>query len=73
MVKHICRLLDIHIKVKPNGIKSFIELISFVEDRKGHDKRYAIDASKIYKDLGWKPRETIESGINKTVRWFLQN
>ena len=73
MVKHICRLLDIHIKVKPNGIKSFRELISFVEDRKGHDKRYAIDASKIYKDLGWKPRETIESGINKTVKWFLQN
>ena len=73
LVQHICSLLDIYIKVKPKGIKSFSQLISFVEDRKGHDKRYAIDASKIYKDLGWKPKETIESGIKKTVKWFLQN
>ena len=73
LIKHICDLLDIYVTDKPKEIKSFSELISFVEDRKGHDRRYAIDASKIYRELGWKPKETIESGVKKTVKWFLQN
>ena len=48
-------------------------LISFVEDRPGHDRRYAIDASKIGRELGWVPQETFESGLEKTVRWYLEN
>ena len=73
LVKHICNLLDSYILDKPKGIKSFSQLISFVKDRKGHDRRYAIDARKIYKDLGWKPKESFETGIKKTMKWFLQN
>ena len=57
-------------KEHPNNYK---DLITFVEDRPGHDLRYAIDASKIEKQLGWKPRETFESGIRKTVEWYLDN
>jgi dTDP-glucose 4,6-dehydratase len=49
------------------------ELITFVKDRPGHDRRYAMDASKIERELGWRPRETFESGISKTVRWYLEN
>ena len=49
------------------------ELINFVEDRPGHDKRYAIDASKIKKELGWKPSVTFEQGLSKTIDWFLEN
>ena len=48
-------------------------LISFVEDRPGHDRRYAIDAGKIKKDLGWVPRESFETGLRKTVSWYLEN
>jgi dTDP-glucose 4,6-dehydratase len=48
-------------------------LISFVKDRPGHDRRYAMDARKIEQELGWKPRETFESGIRKTITWYLQN
>ncbi len=55
------------------NLNSFESLITFVEDRPGHDRRYAIDASKIGQDLGWKPRETFESGIRKTVEWYLNN
>ena len=73
LVRHICSLLDTYISNKPEGINSFSQLITFVEDRKGHDKRYSIDSSKINRDLGWKPKETIETGIKKTVKWFLQN
>ena len=58
---------------KPKGVDSYAELITFVEDRPGHDIRYAIDASKIERELGWKPEETFESGIRKTVRWYLSN
>jgi dTDP-glucose 4,6-dehydratase len=57
--------------VKP--IEHYRELITFVSDRPGHDKRYAIDASKIKRELGWVPEETFESGIRKTVRWYLDN
>ena len=58
---------------KPKNIKSFKELISFVSDRPGHDKRYAIDSSKITSELGWTPNETFETGLMKTVKWYLAN
>ena len=73
VVKMICSLLEEFIPEKPNGIKKYEDLITFVQDRPGHDVRYAIDASKIERELGWKPEETFESGIRKTVQWFLQN
>lgn len=73
VVKTICSLLDELISAKPAGITHFAELIIFVKDRPGHDMRYAIDASKIDKELGWKPQETFESGIRKTVEWYLSN
>ncbi|WP_392566289.1 dTDP-glucose 4,6-dehydratase [Utexia brackfieldae] len=73
VVKTICDLLDELVADKPNGIQSFADLITYVEDRPGHDKRYAIDASKMAKTLGWKPQETFESGIRKTVEWYLAN
>ena len=49
------------------------KLIAFVQDRPGHDRRYAIDARKIEREFGWKPRESFESGIRKTIQWYLQN
>ena len=73
VVEALCDLLDRKVSKKPNGIKSFRELIRFVTDRPGHDKRYAINASKIEKTLGWRPNETFESGLAKTVEWFLLN
>ncbi|TAA39584.1 dTDP-glucose 4,6-dehydratase [Corallincola spongiicola] len=72
VVKTICKLLE-ELAPKPKGLERFEDLIVHVQDRPGHDLRYAIDASKIYKELGWKPEETFESGIRKTVSWFLQN
>lgn len=73
VVKTICTILDPIIDNKPNGITSFSELIKFVPDRPGHDVRYAICADKIKRDLGWAPEETFESGIEKTVHWYLNN
>lgn len=73
VVSTICNLLDERIKEKPNNINSFKELITFVKDRPGHDQRYAIDAKKIGDELGWVPEETFESGIAKTVDWYLNN
>jgi dTDP-glucose 4,6-dehydratase len=75
VVNIICELLDeLNPAYKNNlPIKSYKELIRFVQDRPGHDLRYAIDASKIKRDLGWIPEETFESGIRKTVKWYLQN
>jgi dTDP-glucose 4,6-dehydratase len=71
VVETICALLD---ELKPAaGGRSYKELITFVKDRPGHDRRYAIDASKIERELGWKPQETFESGIRKTVQWYLDN
>jgi len=73
VVEAICDLLQ---ELKPNihqSIFHYRELIEFVVDRPGHDKRYAIDASKIKDELGWVPLETFESGIRKTVEWFLKN
>ncbi len=58
---------------KPDGVKSYKDLIHYVKDRPGHDLRYAIDASKITRELGWRPQETFASGIGKTVQWYLQN
>ena len=54
-------------------MRSYRNLITFVTDRPGHDRRYAIDASKIEHELGWKPAETFETGIRKTVQWYLDN
>ncbi len=72
VVKTICAILD---QVKPErpGINCYEELITFVQDRPGHDPRYAIDASKITQELGWTPQETFETGILKTVMWYLEN
>lgn len=73
VVQQICAILDDLIDDKPSGIGSFADLITFVEDRPGHDRRYAIDASKIWQELQWQPKETFESGLKKTVSWFLEN
>ena len=73
VVNMICDLLEeLHPK-RPAGIARYKDLISFVSDRPGHDRRYAIDASKIERELGWKPRETFETGLRKTVLWYLEN
>ena len=71
VVKQICSILD-ELRPKNDG-KSYAEQITYVKDRPGHDRRYAIDASKIERELGWKPLETFESGIRKTVQWYLDN
>lgn len=73
VVNTICTILDKVISNKPSGISSFSQLITYVTDRPGHDLRYAIDASKIKNELGWTPLETFESGIEKTVNWYLNN
>ena len=84
VVESICALLDELAPLEGNlgaGMRdgdnaaphSYKELITFVADRPGHDQRYAIDASKIERELGWKPQETFESGLRKTVRWYLDN
>jgi dTDP-glucose 4,6-dehydratase len=71
VVQTICASLD---KLKPReGGGSYGELISFVPDRPGHDLRYALDPSKIERELGWAPQETFETGLEKTVRWYLEN
>ena len=69
VVEAICDILD---ELRPSG-SSRRELISFVEDRPGHDERYAIDASKLETELGWTAQETFETGLRKTVEWFLAN
>jgi dTDP-glucose 4,6-dehydratase len=71
VVKQICNILD-ELRPRTDG-KSYTEQISFVKDRPGHDRRYAIDAFKIERELGWKPNETFETGIRKTVSWYLDN
>ncbi|GAA0353552.1 dTDP-glucose 4,6-dehydratase [Bowmanella denitrificans] len=73
VVQTICAILDERIAEKPGSIASFAELITFVKDRPGHDRRYAIDASKMAKELGWQPKETFESGLRKTIEWYLSN
>ncbi|WP_112478408.1 dTDP-glucose 4,6-dehydratase [Vibrio variabilis] len=73
VVKTICALLEELVPNKPEGVDEYQSLITYVKDRPGHDVRYAIDASKIERELGWKPEETFESGIRKTVEWYLNN
>lgn len=73
VVQAICTLLEQLMPNKPKGVKQYSDLITYVTDRPGHDVRYAIDASKIEEELGWKPEETFESGIRKTVEWYLNN
>ena len=70
IVHCVCALLD---ELHPDPKGSYARLISFVTDRPGHDRRYSIDAHKIERDLGWKPAETFESGLRKTVLWYLNN
>jgi dTDP-glucose 4,6-dehydratase len=70
IVKTICALLD---ELRPSADGSYARLISYVTDRPGHDRRYAIDARKIERELGWRPAETFDSGIRKTVQWYLDN
>ncbi|MZH02513.1 MAG: NAD-dependent epimerase/dehydratase family protein, partial [Nitrospinae bacterium] len=71
VVKTLCHILDEMVPDSPHHPHE--KLISFVEDRPGHDRRYAIDASKIQNQLGWKPEESFETGLRKTVRWYLDN
>ncbi|HDC4495980.1 TPA: dTDP-glucose 4,6-dehydratase, partial [Enterobacter kobei] len=73
VVKTICAILDKIIDKKPKEISSFADLITFVADRPGHDLRYAIDATKMKNALHWEPLETFESGIEKTIHWYLNN
>jgi dTDP-glucose 4,6-dehydratase len=69
LVKTLCVLLD---EAKPRTGGSYADLISFVKDRPGHDRRYAIDSRKIQQELGWRPAESFASGLKKTVRWYLE-
>jgi dTDP-glucose 4,6-dehydratase len=69
LVRTLCALLD---DAKPRTGGSYAGLITFVKDRPGHDRRYAIDSSKIRRELGWRPQETFASGLKKTVRWYLE-
>ncbi|MDF1762577.1 MAG: dTDP-glucose 4,6-dehydratase [Oleibacter sp.] len=73
VVRSICVLLEELALNKPMGVASYQDLITFVTDRAGHDVRYAIDASKIERELGWSPQETFQSGLRKTVKWYLEN
>ncbi|MBL7636825.1 dTDP-glucose 4,6-dehydratase [Atlantibacter hermannii] len=73
VVTTICDLLEELVPQKPQGVAQYRDLITWVADRPGHDLRYAIDASKIERELGWRPQESFESGIRKTVLWYLQN
>ena len=71
VVRALCSILD-ELKPKPDGSK-YSDQITYVKDRPGHDKRYAIDATKLERELGWKPKESFETGIRKTVEWYLTN
>jgi dTDP-glucose 4,6-dehydratase len=70
IVHTVCALLD---EMRPDPAGPYSRLITFVKDRPGHDRRYAIDARKIERELGWRPSETFETGIRKTVRWYLDH
>ena len=68
-----CDLLEELVPNKPEGLNKYRDLVTHVQDRPGHDLRYAIDAGKIQRELGWTPEETFETGIRKTVQWYLDN
>ena len=73
VVRVVCKVLDTLIPSEINGVDRYEELITHVEDRAGHDVRYAIDATKMTEELNWTPRETFITGINKTIEWYLEN
>lgn len=73
VVKTICNLLDELVPNKPLSITTYSDLITYITDRPGHDLRYAIDATKIKNELNWTPKETFESGLRKTLEWYLEN
>lgn len=73
VVQAICTVLEELAPEKPAGLEGYSDLITFVEDRPGHDTRYAIDATKIKRELGWEPLETFDTGLRKTVQWYLDN
>lgn len=73
VIKTICTHLDELVPRRPGSAKQYQELITFVTDRPGHDHRYAVDFAKVRRELGWAPKETFESGIAKTVEWYLAN
>ncbi|MRS17381.1 dTDP-glucose 4,6-dehydratase [Enterobacteriaceae bacterium RIT691] len=73
VVHTVCALLEELVPKKPHGVAHYQDLITFVTDRPGHDVRYAIDAAKIERELCWRPEETFESGMRKTVQWYLEN
>lgn len=73
VVRTLCALLEELVPAKPVGVDKYEDLITYVTDRPGHDLRYAIDASKIERELGWVPEESFESGLRKTVQWYLNN
>ena len=70
LVRLLCGLLD---RLRPRKGGSYSDLIAFVKDRPGHDRRYAMDIGKIRRELGWQPKETFETGLEKTVRWYVEN
>ena len=69
----ICKILDELLPKSSRKVENYSNLIRFVADRPGHDRRYAVDANKIKLDLGWTPKETFETGIKKTIQWYLAN
>ncbi len=73
VVERICALLEELAPAHPEGVTRYADLITYVTDRPGHDVRYAIDAGKIDRELGWRPQETFDSGLRKTVQWYLDN
>ena len=72
-MRAVCAILETAAPGKPAGVTRYEDLITFVNDRPGHDSRYAIDATKIARAFGWRPLETFETGLAKTVRWYLEN
>ena len=70
LVQTLCKILD---RLKPRSTGTYADLITFVQDRPGHDARYAIDPSRIRNELGWRPSVTVEEGLEKTVQWYLDN
>ncbi|MBQ0688675.1 dTDP-glucose 4,6-dehydratase [Providencia rettgeri] len=73
VVKKLCSILEELVPNKPHNIQQYSDLVTYVTDRPGHDLRYAIDATKIKNELGWVPEETFETGLRKTVEWYLKN
>ena len=79
IVRRICGILDglrpvaDNPKIKDDSVAKYEDLITYVKDRPGHDRRYAINSDRMQNELGWEPAETFESGIEKTVKWYLDN